>query len=292
MSELKHRRAFHPAARVAAQVRTRARAQAPIRPQHSVWDDESRIDRAASRRAVSLRWRNFANRLRITDAAAITVAVASAYELRFGAEATTAAGEGFEARYLVVSTLLLVAWFGFLEIYPTRDCRTFGVGAAEYKRVAQATLKLFGALAIAMVFVRFDVVRGYFAVALPLGLLLLTGSRWLWRRWLNRKRAEGQYLSRVIVIGDRSDVEYVINQIEKNPTAGYEISGVGLPNLEKSTELRGGRGRGRGHRRGASPRWEQIHPGTGMEAGGDRDGTRPGFHPYQRCRPPNPLASG
>lgn len=193
---------------------------------------------AASRRAVSLRWRNFANRLRITDAAAIIVAVASAYVFRFGTEASTPAGEEFEARYLMVSTLLLVAWFASLEIYPTRDRRTFGVGAAEYKRVAQATLKLFGALAIAMVFVRFDVVRGYFAVALPLGLLLLTGSRWLWRRWLNQKRAEGKYLSRVVVIGDRPDVEYVINQIQKNPTAGYEISGVGLPTLEKSTELR------------------------------------------------------
>ena len=94
----------------------------------------------------------------------------------------------FEAKYLVVSTLLLVAWIAVLEIYRTRDSRTFGVGAAEYKRVVQATLKLFGALAIAMVFIQFDVVRGYFAIALPLGLLLLTADRWLWRRWLNRQR--------------------------------------------------------------------------------------------------------
>lgn len=238
MSELKHRRPLHAAARLAAPASIPQRKLASARPQHSVWDDESRIDMAASRRAVSLRWRNFANRLRITDGAAIAVAVASAYVFRFGSEATTSAGAEFEAKYLVVSTLLLVAWIASLEIYHTRDCRTFGVGGAEYKRVAQATLKLFGALAIAMVFFRFEVVRGYFAVALPLGLLLLTGNRWLWRRWLNRKRAEGKYLSRVIVIGDRSDVEYVINQIEKNPTAGYEISGVGLPTLEKSTELR------------------------------------------------------
>jgi exopolysaccharide biosynthesis polyprenyl glycosylphosphotransferase len=238
MSEIKHRRPFHPTARLAAPIRIQGRTHASVRHQHSVWDNESRMDVAASRRAVSRQWRNFANRLRITDSAAILAAVASAFVFRFGNEAPTATGQDFEARYLVLSTLLLVVWIAVLEIYPTRDSRMFGVGAAEYKRVAQATLKLFGALAIAMVFVRFDVVRGYFAVALPLGLVLLTGNRWLWRKWLNRKRTGGEYLSRVIVIGEAIDVEYVINQIEKNPTAGYQTSGVALPTLDKSMELR------------------------------------------------------
>lgn len=203
-----------------------------------MWDDESGRSIAAPRSAATRRWRSFTNRLRITDAAAVAVSVASAFVLRFGADATTPAEDSFDARYLMVSMLLLVAWIGVLEVYHTRDSRTFGVGAAEYKRVAQATLKLFGALAIAMVFVRFDVVRGYFAVALPLGLLLLTANRWLWRKWLNHKRTRGEYLSQVIVIGEATDVEYVIHQIERNATAGYQISGVALPTLEKSTELR------------------------------------------------------
>ncbi|WP_354236205.1 sugar transferase [Arthrobacter sp. UYEF3] len=216
----------------------RERAHIFARPQHSVWDDESPIDIPAPRKAGSQTWRKFANSLRITDSAAVLVAVALAYVFRFSADASTSAAEDFEARYLVLSTLLLVAWIAVLEIYPTRDSRTFGVGGAEYKRVAQATLKLFGALAIAMVFVRFDVVRGYFAIALPLGLLLLTADRWLWRKWLNRKRIAGEYLSRVIVIGEAADVEYVINQIEKNPMAGYQTSGVALPTLDKTMELR------------------------------------------------------
>lgn len=237
MSELKHRRPFH-AVRRAAVPGIQARALTPERPQHSVWDDESRFDLAASRKAVTRQWKNFANRLRLTDSAAIAVSVAAAYVFRFGVDAPTRSAEEFEARYLAVSVLLLAAWIAVLEIYPTRDRRTFGIGAAEYKRVVQATLKLFGALAIAMVFVRFDVVRGYFAVALPLGLVLLTGTRWLWRKWLNLKRREGKYLSRVIVIGERADVEYVINNIEKNRAAGYEITGVGLSALDKSVELR------------------------------------------------------
>ena len=92
------------------------------------------------------------------------------------------------SRGLGIASRGLGRCLGDLPVTPNRDSRTFGVGAAEYKRVIQATLKLFGALAIAMVFIQFDVARGYFAIALPLGLLLLTGDRWLWRRWLNQKR--------------------------------------------------------------------------------------------------------
>ncbi|QDY89891.1 sugar transferase [Arthrobacter sp. UKPF54-2] len=238
MSELKQRRHFHATARVAAPPRSANRLHTALRHQHSVREDEPGHALEASRAVVSRMWRNFANRLRLTDAAGIAVAVTSAYLLRFDSDAAAPAGDGFEARYVVVSVLLLGGWLAVLEIFHTRDRRTLGVGGAEYKRVIQATLKLFGALAIAMVFVRFDALRGYFAVALPLGIVLLTGSRWLWRKWLNRKRSEGRYLSRVIVIGDRADVEYIISQFEKNPSAGYEISGVGLPTLDQSMELR------------------------------------------------------
>jgi exopolysaccharide biosynthesis polyprenyl glycosylphosphotransferase len=238
MSELKQRKRIHAPLLAAGSVRVPQRTRISAEPQHSVWDDESRTTPASPRIAANVRWRSFANRLRITDAAVIAVSVASAYLVRFGSDGMAAPESDFETKYLVVSTLLLVAWIAVLEIYRTRDSRTLGVGAAEYKRVAQATLKLFGALAMAMVFVHFDVVRGYFAIALPLGLLLLTGNRWLWRRWLNRQRTRGTYLSRVIVIGESTDVEYVINQIHRNPAAGYQVSGVALPTLEKSMELR------------------------------------------------------
>jgi len=238
MSELKQRRRTYAPVRSVGPARAPQPTQVSAKAQHSVWDDESRLDGASPRRAATSRWKGLDNRLRITDAVAIAVSVTSAYLVRFGSDATAAPEWGYEANYLVVSILLLVAWIAVLEIYRTRDSRTFGVGAAEYKRVAQATLKLFGALAMAMVFIQFDVVRGYFAIALPLGLILLTGNRWLWRRWLNLQRARGSYVSRVIVIGESTDVEYVIGQIQKNPAAGYQVSGVALPTLDKSMELR------------------------------------------------------
>ncbi|MGO7983861.1 nucleoside-diphosphate sugar epimerase/dehydratase, partial [Rhizobium johnstonii] len=38
-------------------------------------------------------------------------------------------------------------------------------------------------------------------IAFPLGMVALLAERWLWRQWLLRKRGEGHYLSRALVVG-------------------------------------------------------------------------------------------
>ena len=89
-----------------------------------------------------------------------------------------------------------------------------------------------------MVFIQFDVVRGYFAIALPLGLLYSRETAGFGAGGSTSSGPGCVYVSRVIVIGESTDVEYVINQIQKNPAAGYQVSGVALPTLDKSMELR------------------------------------------------------
>jgi len=131
MSELKQRRRTQTPIPKAGQARVPLRTQPSAKTQHSVWDDASRHNIAAPRSAATLRWKGFVNRLRITDAAAIAVSVASAYVVRFRSDTTADRQWDFETKYLVVSVLLLVAWVAVLEIYRTRDSRTCGVGAAE-----------------------------------------------------------------------------------------------------------------------------------------------------------------
>ncbi len=46
--------------------------------------------------------------------------------------------------------------------------------------------------------------RGYLLIALPTGLALLLASRWLWRQWLNRRRAAGEFSYRAILMGERA----------------------------------------------------------------------------------------
>ena len=44
---------------------------------------------------------------------------------------------------------------------------------------------------------------------MPAGLVLLLVGRWSWRQWLNRRRADGEYLYRALLMGDRAKFEHV-----------------------------------------------------------------------------------
>jgi exopolysaccharide biosynthesis polyprenyl glycosylphosphotransferase len=78
-----------------------------------------------------------------------------------------------------------------------------------------------------------ELARGYLAVALPLGLLLLMLSRRLWRRWLLLQRTRGRLISTVLVVGSHSTATTMANTFEQSPSAGYRVVGVCVPGWGK-----------------------------------------------------------
>lgn len=134
-----------------------------------------------------------------------------------------------EGEYLMLSVAIAVVWMLALGMYRSRDSRVVGMGTDEYKRVVSATVTLLGLLSIIFLILKIDVSRGYMAIAFPLGICALIGTRWRLRRWLGRRRTSGHYLSRVIVLGNRKDVSYVIKQLREKSGAAYEVIGVAVP---------------------------------------------------------------
>ena len=53
-----------------------------------------------------------------------------------------------EISYTLVSVVFVVAWMLALEFFATRDHKIIGSGSLEYKRIADATMRVFGVLAI------------------------------------------------------------------------------------------------------------------------------------------------
>ena len=76
---------------------------------------------------------------------------------------------------------------------------------------------------------KLEVARGYLAVALPLGLLSLLLSRWVWRKWLAKERSQGRYISTVLVVGSHSTAAAMAQEFEKVRAAGYRVVGVCVP---------------------------------------------------------------
>ena len=185
------------------------------------------VDTASS----GLTWaRRYRTKLLLTDIGVVVLGVGVALVFRFGVNGIPAAPGSFSGNYWLVSMFIVATWLATLELFHTRDSRVVGVGPSEYKQVINASAVTFGMLSIAFLIFQIDIARLYFVLALPLGMVALVLERWLWRKWLLHQRNFGHYLSRVIVVGNRDDVEYVVSQIGTKSGAAYYIVGAALEN--------------------------------------------------------------
>ena len=179
------------------------------------------------RPGLSPAWaRRYRLALTVTDIVVILTAVLSAFFARFLAGTSLASVSAIPFEYIATAAGIVGTWIIVLGVNHTRDGRIVGLGIAEYRRVVNASVFSFGLLAIAFVVLKVDVARGFFILSLPLGLGGLLLGRWVWRHWLIRQRKNGKFQSRTLVVGDLSDVQYVIGQIDKNSASAYQVIGA------------------------------------------------------------------
>lgn len=181
-------------------------------------------------RARRITWqRNYAFRLLVSDFLVVLVSIVGSQLLWFGFEARDLAWHSdvdLTVGYTLVSLILGLAWMVALAAYNTRDPKIVGTGTLEYKRVADATIRLFGVFAIVAFLFDIGLGRGYFLTALPAGFILLMVSRWAWRQWLRKQQRAGAYLSRAILVGERLKSIHVAETIRRAPGTGMELVGA------------------------------------------------------------------
>src|SRR6478609_7260803 len=128
--------------------------------------------------------------------------------------------------FVAVTALLVVGWLIALDWSGSRDGTVTGHGPTEYKRVIQASLSVFGLAAIGSFLFDLDLPRSYVILMLPAGLIALLATRYVWRRWLFRRRDDGAMMSEVVAVGDRHTVSEVLADLARSPRAGYRVVGV------------------------------------------------------------------
>lgn len=166
-------------------------------------------------------WRvRTSRRLQAVDAFTITWAVGGAYILRFGLEPESSVSDD-SANYLWFSVGLAVVWWLMLGAWNSRQSRILGSGPDEYKRVAAASLWLFGLVAIFSYVFRIETARGYVGIALPVGLAGLLLARWLLRQHLSLARQNGNSMSRLLLLGGPSAVAHLAASLHRAKHAGY-----------------------------------------------------------------------
>ncbi|WP_327019693.1 sugar transferase [Arthrobacter sp. Soil782] len=178
----------------------------------------------------------YSRHLAIADACVVLWATIGALIVRFGvpeSENVTSASQP----YLILSLALAAAWWFMLYLLGSREAVVLGHGTEEYKRVLEASLWLFGLVAIVSYALQLDTARGYVGVALPAGLIFLLLSRVILRKFLHLERELGRSSQRVLIIGGPSSAEHLARSLRGQPMAGYKPVGVYLPGTPSTTNL-------------------------------------------------------
>lgn len=170
-----------------------------------------------------------------TDLATVVLAVTLAQFLRFGEPGRSRT----DIAYLLLGGGVVVIWMIALSAFRTRVHRNIGTGMVEYQRVLQATFGTFGVLAIVAFLLQVDIARGYLAVALPVGLVLLVVSRGVWRTFLHSLRRRGRCMTGTVVVGSEEDVLRVVRDLRRNYRVGYRAIAVSMPKLPALSPDRG-----------------------------------------------------
>ncbi|TFC82988.1 sugar transferase [Cryobacterium cheniae] len=172
----------------------------------------------------------YAARLAITDLLVLIWVVFGVQILWFGLDTADLDFRGnasdLSISYTLVSLVIIVSWMTLLGVYGSRGYRVLGTGPDEYKLIANASIRLFGLVAIIAYLFHIDVARGYILIAFPLGIIVLTCSRWMWRQWLVVQRLRGRFSARVVLVGSQSSAFRIHRELSRQPGAGYLVVGA------------------------------------------------------------------
>ena len=174
--------------------------------------------------------RTYSRRIAFTDLLVLYWVVFGVQIAYFGFDSSNVAVAGqlteLRVSYYAFSIALIVAWMVMLQLYNTRDYRVLGGGSQEYKNIADSTARLFGLVAVVSYLFKLDVARGYILIALPLGIVVLMFSRWMWRQWLSIKRRNGEYSARVVLVGSPATALHIARELARHPEEGYHVVGA------------------------------------------------------------------
>lgn len=134
----------------------------------------------------------------------------------------------FDVGYTKFGAGLVLLWWLALHLGGTRGANVLG-SSHEYPRIAQVTVITFGLVAMVSLLLKFNLSRGYVAIAFPLGLVGLLLSRHWWRRWRERRYRAGDLVRKVLVVGRWESAAELTRHFARNRGAGLQVTGVWVP---------------------------------------------------------------
>ena len=184
--------------------------------------------------AGAVRWvRRYAHVLVALDLVVLTVSGLLAVWARFGGAVQGVRG----VSYYAVAALVVALWMAALALGRSYEPRFLGSGTEEFKRVGNASVRVAAVVALVCYGAQIELARGFVAVVLPVGLLLLLLERLMARQWLRRAREAGRCHHRVVLVGSPGPVRDLARQLGRDPLSGLRVVGVCVPGMGGELEV-------------------------------------------------------
>ena len=131
--------------------------------------------------------------------------------------------------YAVAAMLLGGSWWAALALSRSYEARFLGEGPEEFKRVAQAAVRVAATVGVVCFLGKVPLSRGFVTLVLPLGTGLLLAGRFTARGVLHRRRRRGSWMHRVLLVGAGEQLEELSAQLDRAVVNGFEVVGVWTP---------------------------------------------------------------
>ena len=167
------------------------------------------------------RWeRHFVLSLLAMDVIVIAIAVGAGMFLRFNEI------ESMSQANASLGFLLAPIWLALLAISGAYERERINLGTEQFKAIFEASVRMAAVVAFFVYLTRTEVSRGFYLLALPSGFLLLVLARVVARALVHRARKRGNCLHRVLAVGQISDIEHLIEQLEGRDHHGLHVVGA------------------------------------------------------------------
>ncbi|WP_327633749.1 sugar transferase [Kribbella sp. NBC_00482] len=125
--------------------------------------------------------------------------------------------------YLLVSSVLPLAWAAAVALSKGYDSRFYGAGPDEFRSLLRAGVGLTAAVAMTSYVTRAEIARGFVVLAIPVTVVAALLLRYALRKDLHRHRVRGRCMHRVLVVGRSGPAATLCEHLESRPTDGFRV---------------------------------------------------------------------
>ncbi|TDO69687.1 Undecaprenyl-phosphate galactose phosphotransferase WbaP/exopolysaccharide biosynthesis polyprenyl glycosylphosphotransferase [Kribbella sp. VKM Ac-2571] len=143
--------------------------------------------------------------------------------------------------YLVVSSVLPLAWVAAVALSKGYDSRFYGAGPDEFRSLLRAGVGLTAAVAMTSYVTKAEIARGFVVLAIPVMVVAALLLRYALRKDLHRHRVRGRCMHRVLVVGRSGPAATLCEHLESRPTDGFRVVATCRPRGDSTGDSTGDR---------------------------------------------------